>query len=127
PTSRRYKMQTEYASFRYGFLKAMEEDYYLTLFEMDLPNVDFKAPNLDTVLEELFVESNEVIAKIKHKKGCMALRDYAFLGADLYMSLMFDSSYSDFEDSAVIDKYRLDLNFDYATGEDHDVGVYLLG
>jgi len=120
-------MELEFISFRDGFLGVMEEDFYLTLYEMDLPEVEFKAPNLDTVLEELFVESNEVIAKIKHKKGCMALIDYACLGADLYMSLMFDSSYTDFEDSVVIDKYRLDLYFDYATGEDHDVGVYLLG
>jgi len=120
-------MELEFISFRDGFLGAMEEDFYLTLDEMYLPEVEFKAPNIELVLEELFVDSNEVIAEIKHKKGYLNLRDYISLGSDLYIALLYDSSYTSYEGSGILDKFRLDLNFDYEAGEYHDFNLWQVG
>lgn len=118
---------TGFRSFKDGFNTQMEEDFILSLYERDLPDVEFKAPNLDAFLETVFEESKPIFDAERNNQGFISARAYACLGADLYMALVYDPSYTAYEGSEIIDKYRLDLYFDYATGEDHDIGVYQLG
>ena len=117
----------EFRSFKGGFLGAMEEDFTLSLIDRGLPSVDFKAPDLDSFLEAVLVESEPILNSKKIKKVYLSPLDYAALGADLYVALVYDSSYTAFEETDLLDKYGIDLNFDYETGEYHDIGVYLLG
>lgn len=111
----------EFISFRDGFLGTMQEDFYINLYTQDLPEVDFIAPNLDAGLFEIFVKACPIFDKIKNKKGYVNMLDYANLGADLYIALLHDSSFTAYEDAGILDNYIFDLTFDYEHGEYHDV------
>lgn len=111
----------EFINFKNGFYGIMEEDFRVHICTQNLPKIKFIAPNLDAGLFNIFVKSCTLFDKIRNKKGYVTPRDYENLGADLYIALLHDPSFTAYEDSVELGNFIFDLSFDYKNGRYHDI------
>src|SRR5690625_7676701 len=90
-----------FKSFRDGFLGAMEDDFYSYLLIGAIPYVPLIEPNLDDTLYELYQKSGDIIDDLHASKGYIRPMDYANLGHELYVALVYDPSDTEYEGHSI--------------------------